>query len=247
MIEKKRPIPMLLSTKNPPKLKRSDFLGTVLPFLFWIGAIYSRGLVIQPHCASQPEQCTPSSLLSMDRLAVGLEVMDADRLSFSTQGLSGILALSVPPLWEGALLLLGRISPMTALFAIGTDFVIFAQTTAWNGLFTETAHLLTQRPRPFVYTDPLRAKDFSNYTSFYSGHTSFSATATVYLTLTLAARQAPLALVGIAGIGSFALTFSTGLYRVLAGRHFPTDVLFGALMGALVAIGVALRHKKTSP
>jgi membrane-associated phospholipid phosphatase len=235
---------LIRAWRTTPKLRRSDIAWTLIPLLLWLAAIYSRGFIIRPHCAQQPETCTVDSLLPMDRPAVGLEIRNADSLSFTTQGLSGIVALSVPPLWHLTTVILGQATPVGALAALGTDLVIFTQTTAFNGLFTESAHLITQRPRPFVYADPARATDFANYTSFYSGHTSFSAAATVFLLLTLAGRGAAVWLLGLAGATSYGLMSLTGLYRVLAGRHFPTDVLMGALAGACVAVLIALRHRQ---
>jgi len=231
--------------KTPTRsLRWADIAWTLIPAVLWLAAIYSRGAIIRPHCAEHPEHCTTASLLAMDRPAVGLEAGQADGLSFTTQGLSGVLALSIPPLWHLGTVVLGTATPWGGLIAAGVDLVLFAQTACWNGFLTESSHLVSQRARPFVYTDPVRANDFSNYTSFYSGHTSFAATSTTYLTLTLAARGAPAWVLITAAAGSYALISLTGLYRVLAGRHFPTDVLAGALAGILVAFVVALAHRR---
>jgi membrane-associated phospholipid phosphatase len=212
---------------------------TVLPLLAWAAAVHSRGTLITPHCSIHPEHCTSDQLPRLDRPAVGLEVHGADQLSFETQGMSAIVAVAVPALWQLTQVIMRQTTPLGALAATGMDWLVFAQSTAWNGLLTETSHLVTQRGRPFVYADPARANDFSNYTSFYSGHTSFSAVATVCTVLTLIARGAPLFWVWGMALSSYALVSLTGLFRVLAGRHFPSDVLAGALMGALVAFGVA--------
>jgi membrane-associated phospholipid phosphatase len=233
-----------ISWRSTPKLRMSDILWTLLPALLWLLAIYSRGSLINPRCTQNPELCTQASLIAMDRPAVGLEVPGADALSFTTQGLSGVLALSIPPLWHAGMAIAGTVTPMAALVGAGTDLVIFAQTASWNGLFTESAHLITQRPRPFVYTDPQRARDFSNYTSFYSGHTSFATAASVFLLLTLAGRGASLWVLCLAGLNAYTMMSLTGMYRVLAGRHFPTDVLFAAFFGTGVALMIAYLHRK---
>jgi membrane-associated phospholipid phosphatase len=233
-----------ISRNSRINLKWSDIAWTLLPALFWLAAVYSRALVITPRCAQHPETCTVASLPAMDRPAIGLETGNADGLSFTTQGLSGVLALAVPPLWHLGTVVLRTATPMGALIATGVDLVIFAQTAFINGALTETSHLLAQRPRPFVYANPSRGEDASNYTSFYSGHTSFSAASTTYLTLTLAGRGAPMWLVGASAAGAYALMSLTGTYRVLAGRHFPSDILIGALVGILVAVIVAMRHRR---
>ncbi len=227
----------------PPTLRMRDLPLTLLPALFWLLAVYARGPIITPHCAEHPDRCTESSLWPVDRPAMGLEVRGADALSFFTQGMSGVLALSIPPLWNAGLAITGRVTPMGALVATGVDLAIFAQTASWNGLLTETSHLISQRARPFAYVDPVRARDFSNYTSFYSGHTSFSAAAMVCLLLTLMSRGANGWVLGAASASAYVMVSFTGMFRVLAGRHFPTDVAVGALVGACVAFIVAYLHR----
>lgn len=227
-----------------PKLRWSDLAFTLIPTLLWWAAVHSRATFITAHCVERPETCTVASLPLMDQPAAGLEVPGADAMSFTTQGLSGILALSVPPLFHTGLLLTGAINPFAALLGVATDWVILFQVTAWNGVVTESSRLLVQRPRPFVYADPVRARDFSNYTSFYSGHTSFAAASTIGLFLLLAARGAAPWILILMGAVSYSLVSLTGMYRILAGRHFPSDVLTGALMGALVAFAVLSWHRR---
>jgi membrane-associated phospholipid phosphatase len=61
--------------------------------------------------------------------------------------------------------------------------------------------------------------------------------------LVLLGRGAPLWLLALTAFTGQALIFSTGLFRVLAGRHFVTDVIVGMLAGALVAFAVAYLHR----
>jgi membrane-associated phospholipid phosphatase len=224
------------------RLRWSDAALTLAPALLWYVAVHARDWVIHPYCAQDPSRCRAASLWILDQPAVGLELAHADGVSFTTQGLAAVVALALPLLWHLCSVLLHKTGLRTAAIAAATDFVIFAQTTFWNGLLTECARLLSQRPRPFVYADPSRAADASNYTSFYSGHTSFAAAATTYAVLTLWARGARPWALAIATAGAYAITSLTGIFRVLAGRHFPTDVLMGALAGFVVALVIARRH-----
>ena len=131
-----------------------------------------------------------------------------------------------------------------ALAASGIDLVLFTQTAGINGMLTEIAHDFARRPRPFVYGDPNgRGRDPQNYTSFYSGHTSFASAAAAFLILTLLARGAPVWLLVLVGAGAELLVASTALFRMLAGRHFLSDVVCGALAGSAVALCVALAHR----
>lgn len=180
---------------------------------------------------------------------MGHENMTADDYSTLTQNLSGVLAVTAPIALHAGWILTRSISPAAALIAYSTDLVLLLQTAAWNGAFTETARILVQRPRPFVYGDPVRAQDPHNYVSFYSGHTSFAAATCFGLLLVMIGRGAPGPAILIAGLVGQSLVISTAAYRLLAGRHFLTDVLAGAAMGVLIACMVALAHrpKSTSP
>lgn len=231
--------------QRSPRLTRKDLLLTLLPVLLWALAIYARPYVISPYCAQRPNLCTSSNVNFVDQSSLGLERSDADGFSYFTQNLSGIFAFTVPGLWNGTLVMIGRISPFVALTQTAVDLTIIAQTSAWNGLFTESAHLLSQRPRPFVYNRPEEGKNFSNYTSFYSGHTSFSAASTTALFLTLLGRHAPTPLLILVATLAQTLILSTAFFRILAGRHFITDVLAGALAGALIALIIALIHRSS--
>src|SRR5262249_42708323 len=96
----------------------------------------------------------------------------------------------------------------------------------------------------FVYSNPaLRGTDPSHYTSFYSGHTSFAALAGLSLFLILLARGAPTWLIAIAAMSWQGLTIATGYFRVMAGRHFLTDVIAAAWIGSAAALVVFLAHK----
>ncbi len=230
----------------PFRLTRADIALTLVPaLLWWAAASYGRQAWISPRCAATPELCSRDSVPVLDRLAIGLESPEADFYSEVSQDVSGIAAFAVPALWSVSLATLGRLTPAGALMAIGTDFVLLAQTAAFNGVFTELSHLVSQRPRPFVYTDPpRRGPNPAHYTSFYSGHTSFAAAACTLLVLLLLARGAPLPLVGASAALGQVLIILTAVLRIFAGRHFLSDVLVAAIAGSLVALAVTHLHRK---
>lgn len=100
-----------------------------------------------------------------------------------------------------------------------------------------------RRPRPFLYgtAAPLSDRE-STYGSlaFFSGHTAeaFSVTVATYVTLSrLHSRWRYVAL----GVGLATSAF-VGTSRVLAGDHFPTDVLVGAGVGASIGWLVPSLH-----
>ena len=118
-----------------------------------------------------------------------------------------------------------------------------------GGLFTLGANQSVKttmlRERPYLYNPDVSWADKGKKDarlSFYSQHTSL----TGYLSF-FAAKiyhdthpQAKNRWLVWAGAG--ALTSATGFLRVRAGKHFPTDVIVGGAMGALVGWGIPQLH-----
>jgi len=232
----------ILRTK--PKLGKIDFFLILIPTVLWLIGVYSRQSVMTLSCITEPGRCIPENVFQLDRPATELQSHKADRMSFVTQDLSGYSALFGPVGWASFLAVTGRLSPGGALIAAGTDLTLIFQSIVWNGAATEAGRLIVQRPRPFVYSNPLvLGADPANYTSFFSGHTSFTAAAGTAFILSLVRRQAPRLILILSGSVVSVLVFLTGLFRVLSGRHFPTDVLFAAIVGTLVAFLIAFLHQ----
>lgn len=230
--------------RQRPRLSRKDIALTLIPAVAWGAQIHLRPYLFSQVCFDEPGQCQPETVNFLDALSLNHQSRVADHYSFKTQDLSGYLAFGVPLVWHTGMAAMGRLTPAGALATFGVDAVIIAQSIFWNGWIKETTHAISQRPRPFVYTDPVRlGKDPAHYTSFFSGHTSFSAVSNTALVFTLAGRGAPPWLVAAAATLGSLLIFLTGLFRVLAGRHFATDVLTAAVMGILTAAVIAWLHR----
>jgi len=228
----------------PHQLSRRDLWLTLIPALLWIGAVYARPYVITPRCVTDPAYCNPGTVFDLDRPSLGLENTPADQYSDVTQHLAGYVGAGVPVAFNFGLAALGRISPAVALAQTGVDLAIWLQTVSWNGAINETTRVLVQRPRPYVYARPVEGRNAANYTSFYSGHTSFAAASSVALVLILLARGAPLLLTLGSILSAHLLIFTTGLFRVLAGRHFLSDVIVGAVAGTAIALAVSWFHRR---
>lgn len=220
---------------------------TVIPALIWIvGVVYFQPKIVSVTCLQDPSHCVKENVIWPDRLAVEYKNGVADRYSNVTQNLSGVLALTIPVFLSASYFMAGSISAGMALSFIGIDSLILLQATLWNGAINTMVRLVAQRPRPFVYRDPEgEGSHAANYTSFYSGHTSFAALSSVTLFLTLMARGAPLWGLWCFGSMGLLLTFLTGAFRVFAGRHFFSDVVFGALAGVLIAFALNYLYRKS--
>ena len=105
-----------------------------------------------------------------------------------------------------------------------------------------------RRPRPFVYnpdpTIPLNIKLKPDARrSFFSGHTSTTA-AMSFLTAKMYSDFHPNSDARPFFWGAAAIIpAATGYLRVRGGKHFPTDVITGYIVGTLVGILVPALHK----
>jgi membrane-associated phospholipid phosphatase len=182
--------------------------------------------LIQPHCP-----CSPSEVPGFDRWVIGYASDAADTVSTVTAG----LALIGPVALDFA-----DVGPSPPFLE---DSVVFAETLLVNGALVTAAKYTVQRPIPRVYSpgSPAYVNSPSDYRSFYSGHTSttFAALTAASMTWTLrhGATWWPWVLTGVVGT-------SVAVERLLAGRHFPSDVLVGAAAGTLVGLAVPWLHAR---
>ena len=212
----------------------------IVPAIGWYAAHQSRPTVMSLFCSQSPDRCQTQNVPIFDQVAIGSVGGNSDYWSFATQYLAGVLALVVPLAWN----IYRREKGWRILIDTLSDWSVAIQTTLWNGIAMETTRLLVQRPRPFVYQDPLAmGLNPAHYTSFYSGHTSFAAAAGMTTVLFLVNRSAPRPWIVGFWIIAFTVTLLTGILRVAAGRHFPSDVVAGALAGILVAWLVRSLHE----
>lgn len=154
-------------------------------------------------------------------------------------GLSDLTAFALVPLASFGLLAAGA-ADRDALPKTPIDLLVSAQATVITLDVTQLVKLTVARERPFVggLTPAERAEEGDLYTSFFSGHTSFSFAVAVSSGTVASLRHyrtAPwiwatgLPLAGLAGY-----------LRIAADKHFLTDVLVGAVVGS--ALGFALPY-----
>jgi membrane-associated phospholipid phosphatase len=128
-----------------------------------------------------------------------------------------------------------------ALGRVGEDSLLMAEAWVVAAGATQLTKMLVGRERPFVHALPpeqkLRtAQPSDNNLSFFSGHTSsvFALTAAAGTIGTMRGyRWAPLAW----GAGG-AVAVTTGYLRIAADKHWLTDVLVGAVVGAGIGFAV---------
>ena len=119
---------------------------------------------------------------------------------------------------------------------------VLVNSLAWTEAATGWLKVTVHRNRPILYTAgaPAVASDRQNRESFPSGHASMAfAAATSYLVM---ARHQHLPHRTRNAIALYAGAAGVAALRVAAGKHFPTDVAGGALLGSGIGWLVAAIH-----
>ncbi len=105
---------------------------------------------------------------------------------------------------------------------------------------------ITQRTRPFVYNEdaPLEEKQTQNAKrSFFSGHTSVAFAMAVFLSTVYGdyhpnSEWKPF----IWGVSLLAAS-TVGYLRYAAGKHYPTDIITGAVVGSALGYFIPFIHR----
>jgi len=184
-----------------------------------------------------------SELNDLDRGVVGNHSGKAAALS----DIGLFLGASVPLV--GSALDLWLTDPRDGYDGLLKDSLIMLQTMAINRTLCNLVKFMARRPRPYTY-DPRTSAELRSERgatlSFYSGHTStaFSmATAYSYL---FSLRHPNSRFAIPVWLGSHALASMVAVSRVLAGKHFWTDVAVGAAVGSAIGFAVPYLHREPS-
>ncbi|MEM1122547.1 MAG: phosphatase PAP2 family protein [Bacteroidota bacterium] len=158
--------------------------------------------------------------------------------------------------WSDVLLFTAIVPPLVLLFdppkvddVRRTQGIMLLQTTLLNWGVTNIAKRTARRPRPYMYHDdlfnfPMTTRRKSNSRqSFFSGHTSTTAAFYFFTATTFSQYRPDSQWKPYVWGTSIAVPALTGFLRVKAGKHFPTDVLVGYAVGALVGVLIPKIHK----
>lgn len=129
----------------------------------------------------------------------------------------------------------------------GKILLIYFETALVVRSFTGSTKDLTKRIRPLAYNDDfslVERQKKQNRFSFFSGHVSTTASncffgAKVFSDYFPDSKWKPYIWGAAATIPAL-----TGYFRVKAGKHFPTDVITGYLVGGALGILIPHFHKK---
>lgn len=199
-----------------------------------------------------PQQpVSPDILLPIDRGIV--------RRRFSTT------ATDVSNVGIGAAIAFAALDPIFTTLAHGSeagivDAILYAESIAVTFALTNLAKIAVRRPRPIAYQefetlqreyeaggsvgDPPRITETDTSLSFFSGHAAVTATIVgtgAYLAVARTrSLNKPLLVLGAGAL----LTTAVAMGRVYSGKHFPTDVIAGAMAGLGVGLLVPHIHRE---
>jgi membrane-associated phospholipid phosphatase len=213
--------------------------GRDLSLILGAGAVATGLELASPKLVTRDCVCDPDDVAGFDRLALHHSWAALARTS---DGLVG--AVIVAPLLFDLVDLAGTNSWQRPFLE---DTAVLAQAITTSLALGQIAKVAVQRPRPVLYrngpADPARnARD--SYVSFYSGHTSLAfAAATSYVTTFALRHPASRWRFAVAG-GAAATGAAMALLRIYSGRHFPSDVLAGALAGSAIGVTIPWLHRR---
>jgi membrane-associated phospholipid phosphatase len=129
--------------------------------------------------------------------------------------------------------------------------VMYAEVFTFNYGATEIAKNFSKRARPYVYNEdlPLSTRTGSDSRkSFFSGHTSQTAAACFYFAKVIHDYHPDFRRGYKIGLWTFAAAVPAvnGYLRVKAGKHFPTDVISGYVVGAASGLLIPQLHRTKS-
>jgi membrane-associated phospholipid phosphatase len=203
----------------------TDAIVTTAAFVGYTAPLLLQDGVVDTRCP-----CDRGEVNALDRGVIGNSSVTAARVSDATVALAIVVPVTLDA-W-----VLGWSKPLLE------DAVVFAQTMFINGSLVNATKLIVQRPRPATYAGaPGYVDDSEGYLSFYSGHASSAFAALGAMSMTVGYRYGswvlPWIVTGLVGT-------SVAVERVVAGRHFYTDVGTGALAGLALGIAVPWLHRR---
>lgn len=172
-----------------------------------------------------------------DRWAIGYYSRSLDRWSTALTAAE----LAVPVALDAGEMLAGT----EARFGVVTDLIIYSEVYLYSSSLAVFAKALRWHPRPLAFTPHApeperRASDAGS--SFFSAHTTSAFASAVFTGYTFQLKHpdspwVPWVWTGMAGAAA-----TVGVLRIASGKHFPSDVAAGALVGGLAGYGIPRLH-----
>jgi membrane-associated phospholipid phosphatase len=194
---------------------------------------------VEKMAPARPEELDRSDLSPLDRWNAGTWNPWADAAS-------DWMAFAVGPamvyadLWQ-------RAGGESSWQPVLEDALVLSEAALWNSAINLNVRATRVHPRPFVYgtaAPESNRREGQAAGSFYSGHASAAFLGAVYVSTVYPLRHPEFEHRGWLWAGSLTAATGVSVLRVVAGKHFPSDVLAGAAMGSLIGMGFVQLHLK---
>ncbi|CAG5083855.1 phosphatase PAP2 family protein [Parvicella tangerina] len=227
------PMPFQLTAK-----KEAWVTGSALPV---VATSFVLGKKLQPLTAAEISLLDANDINRLDRFTVNNfseKVIKRSDITLNTMLGLGLASNFIVPAIFSSSDPYGR--------QLGTLGMIWFETNLVNYALTEIVKTSVKRSRPFLFGD--QAPDELRFgtdarKSFFSGHASFTAANSFYVANIITSYQKgnkwnPV-IWGAASLPPLLVAFQ----RVRAGKHFPTDVAVGYIVGAACGILIPKLHE----
>ncbi len=151
---------------------------------------------------------------------------------------AGLGFMAVAP----AVLLLGEAGQKQPI----TIGVMYFETMLYATALNQLTKVIVKRNRPFTYNPDAPFGDKGSVDareSFYSGHTTAAFASAMFLSTVFSEYYPDSPLKPYVISLSFASALATGILRYEAGKHYPTDIIVGAIVGSAAGYLIPLIHK----
>lgn len=128
--------------------------------------------------------------------------------------------------------------------------LMYVEAAALTGSLTSLGKSVFSRGRPYVFNPDMEDLDKTSKSarrSFPSGHTSITAMGCFFTAKIFADYYPDSKLKPYVWTAAAIVPATTGLMRVMAGKHFPTDVMTGYIAGASIGFLIPHLHKIQDP
>lgn len=132
----------------------------------------------------------------------------------------------------------------------GTFTLMFVQSILFQSGINLAFRSMELWPRPYIYATEGKGYEKAQnakaeaYGSFFSGHASAAFTVATFTSAWYAEIYPNSPYKSIVTAVSYSLAGFESALRIAAGKHYPTDILVGALMGTGISFGILEMHKK---
>lgn len=201
-----------------------------------LGLLGASQIKIEPQTKLDIDKLDKSTINSLDRPTT--DNYDPDIAKVSDYMLAG--SFLIPAI---------NFTKVQSIEDISTVSGMYIEAALITNFLTTITKRTVQRERPFNYNPAVPESDKTDTeakVSFFSGHASNSFMNCVFAAKVFDDLNPNSAYTPYVWGGCLAYATSVSYMRVAAGKHFPTDVIVGALVGSAIGYLVPELHKRNS-